>query len=1233
MGGEITYEHISAKKYQVKVTLYRDCNDCKFAGQGGGTSTTNCSDLTQVFLRTTTSACGDKNIGSINLSKTGFENITELCDANNSTCGTSPTVSYGIEAHYYSGVVDFADYPTYSGCTFQLFIHKSERSANLVSISSEEDKIYTYAVINPWLENISSPVFQEHPKFIFNHNQAVYATEHALAQNGDSLHYTWGTPETNYNTPVNYTSGFAKNYWMTGYCTGTSTSCLPNPNSTPPQGLFLNNETGDYVVTPTANSEKTIRVIDVEQWRKLNGSYYLAGKVRREVIALVTANPANNPPSVTSNLSYSLCVGQPFSETVTISDAPIGNTAVSDSVSLTFDHSIAGLEIEEVATSVAPFTEAQIDFTPTAGQVGVHYVTLRAKDNQCPVYASSVSTIKIIVQPKPVVNLVVEEGFCGRNEVILSSDRTISTDLTVTNSSNEVSKYQNITAPHYIQETKEGNISYHIVYTDDVGCTDSATLNQYNSGNSNLTRARLEGEKSPCSDASYSYHLSTENGTLGTTSWRYNGVKTTADTFATTINTSQLIWDYELVKNGVTCPIIDSTELTIVQSPTILINQPPVKCFSTILDLTEINAQPSGGNWYYLDVDINTKFDISTITINTDTVLPLNYTYEDVGTGCSASGEVRYTLKQSPKLDLRNQSICGTDNAYILNNAVEIPYDARDKNITWNVIGYPSALITTPRPSLDVPTLGIGTYQVKGTNSLPNGCVAIDTAIVSVTDKLEITTNNINEICQSEEPVVLNDLLEISVEGGFWESDVIDLTTGTTANTSVHCGLANFKYVYDANYCYATLDVPITVVCKPNFSFVLPDSICSDAPAISLQNSFNWYDDNRNTITELDPATYTNGNHTIVATLAEHSCVFDSTKNFHILEPIVLTASTAQEQLCEGDTLFFSIEKKPYSVETITSCHSEFDGNRNNTYVPSNCDLTNNLVSLSIESNSTALCPSHTTTLELPYYNKPSILLPERINGCEPFVLETRTLTKEIEYTISNSTNTISGSAEELNNTRIAEGKYTISAYKQDDNGCTALVETDNFIQVNPKPTASFTMNNEDRLTLSKREISLYNYSNISSGSVNPTWYYKKLDKTRSFSTSNNPTYKLPADTGNFKIILVAESDYSCSDTAIQNVLVVPDIIAFIPNAFTPNNKGPKSNSVFRVLSDHAQEYSINIFNKWGQKVYSSNNIEEVWDGTYMGQYCQNGVYVYAIVLINKAGKEYTYQGTVNLIR
>jgi gliding motility-associated-like protein len=96
---------------------------------------------------------------------------------------------------------------------------------------------------------------------------------------------------------------------------------------------------------------------------------------------------------------------------------------------------------------------------------------------------------------------------------------------------------------------------------------------------------------------------------------------------------------------------------------------------------------------------------------------------------------------------------------------------------------------------------------------------------------------------------------------------------------------------------------------------------------------------------------------------------------------------------------------------------------------------------------------------------------------------------------------------------------------------------------------------------------------------------------------------------------------------------VVPDIIAFIPNAFTPDKKGPEANETFRITSANASQFHIKIFNKWGQQVFESYNIHNSWDGTFMNKNCQMGVYVYTIVLVNDSGVTYKYEGTVNLIR
>lgn len=1234
MGGEITYEHISNKKYRVKVTLYRDCNDCKFAGDGGGNSTNNCSDLTQAFIRTTTTTCGDKNIGSIPLTKSGFENITETCIPDNSRCGTSPKVPYGIEAHYYSGTVDFEQFTTYSDCVFQLFIHKAERSNNLTSIASEQAHVYTYALINPWKEQVSSPFFAYNPRMVFQVNRPAYATAHAKSQSGDSLYYSWGTPQTNYNAPINYASGYSATNWMTGYCSGAQTNCIPDPVGTPPAGLFLNNHTGDFVVTPALDNEKTIRVVEVEQWRKMNGSYYLAGKIRREAITMVVTAPTNNPPTLAPNLTYTLCVGQSFSDTLIISDIPT-TSLVSDSVHLDFEHDIDGLVAKEMGTTDAPYVQAILTFTPLSSQVGIHYLSVRATDNQCPVYASSSYTIKIEVVSKPTVTVEIDQQFCGFNEITVVSDRTLSTQMNYTNGAGKLSEHGTITFPYTLQDFLAGNATYAMYYTDNLGCSDSIKQQTLNSGKELVKKVSLIGKLNPCYLEKTAYHLQPNGDSVSATKWQYNTTEQETDTLLATPTDSILRWRYTLTKNGIQCPMTDSVLLTIVPSPTLDYTTPSPICFLPVLDLSAAQVQPADGQWYFSGQPISSLFDLSTLVHNTDTTLQINYSVRAENTGCTTTRKIPFSLKKSPTLELRGQSVCGETNVYYLSNAIKLPYAARDRNIAWKLLDNEKteAIMNTPRPVLNIPELGIGTYKITATNSMPNGCTAVDTALITVTDNLEIHINNRREICEDAEPISLNEVLNTSVDGGFWESSIADLTDGTTVNPSIHCGETDFRYVYDRNNCYATVDVQLTIVCKPTFELSIPDSICTDAETIELDKSYMWKDAEGYLVSQLNPSQMAKGKHLLKASTTKNTCTFDATRNLTVLSPITVQLSSPQEQLCQGDTLYMDVAARPYSTLTLTNCVSTVTNFNREIYIPDNCDLSSGIVSIVLNSQSMANCPSHSASLDIPYFKKPAILLPPTSSLCEPFLLADAALPEHTHFELSSSATELAGTLETLKSTSLYEGDYNLIAHKTDENGCENRVYKNNFLQVHATPTSAFSMGNDNKLTLSKREISLYNYSSITKGTLRHNWYYKKLNETITFSTAAHPTYWLPADTGVFHVSLVSDSDYGCTDTTTQTVVLVPDIVAFIPNAFTPNHKGPKENAVFRVTSDHAQEYRIDIYNKWGQKVYASNTIEEAWDGTYKGSYCQNGVYVYAIVLVNKAGLEYTYQGTVNLIR
>ncbi|MFA6056896.1 MAG: gliding motility-associated C-terminal domain-containing protein [Taibaiella sp.] len=110
---------------------------------------------------------------------------------------------------------------------------------------------------------------------------------------------------------------------------------------------------------------------------------------------------------------------------------------------------------------------------------------------------------------------------------------------------------------------------------------------------------------------------------------------------------------------------------------------------------------------------------------------------------------------------------------------------------------------------------------------------------------------------------------------------------------------------------------------------------------------------------------------------------------------------------------------------------------------------------------------------------------------------------------------------------------------------------------------------------------------------------------------------------------VTATTEHGCIVSDSMDALVKETVID-MPNAFTPSSV----NNLFKPSKRGiAQLKSFNIFNRWGNKVYSSTNIEEGWDGTYKGKEQPMGVYIYAIEAVSDNGKTFTKQGNVTLIR
>lgn len=93
-------------------------------------------------------------------------------------------------------------------------------------------------------------------------------------------------------------------------------------------------------------------------------------------------------------------------------------------------------------------------------------------------------------------------------------------------------------------------------------------------------------------------------------------------------------------------------------------------------------------------------------------------------------------------------------------------------------------------------------------------------------------------------------------------------------------------------------------------------------------------------------------------------------------------------------------------------------------------------------------------------------------------------------------------------------------------------------------------------------------------------------------------------------------------------------VIPYIPNAFTPNGDG--LNDTFRMVGlppENITEFHFQIFNRWGEAIFSTVDIEMGWDGTLKGENCPAGVYVWAVYYQENDRHTVTNKGTVLLIR
>ena len=86
----------------------------------------------------------------------------------------------------------------------------------------------------------------------------------------------------------------------------------------------------------------------------------------------------------------------------------------------------------------------------------------------------------------------------------------------------------------------------------------------------------------------------------------------------------------------------------------------------------------------------------------------------------------------------------------------------------------------------------------------------------------------------------------------------------------------------------------------------------------------------------------------------------------------------------------------------------------------------------------------------------------------------------------------------------------------------------------------------------------------------------------------------------------------------------------YIPNTFTPN--GDELNDQFKAICGELSAFSMLIFNKWGQLLYETDDVNKPWDGKYEGKIVKEGSYVYKISARGSSEGAIEKSGTVTVL-
>ena len=593
---------------------------------------------------------------------------------------------------------------------------------------------------------------------------------------------------------------------------------------------------------------------------------------------------------------------------------------------------------------------------------------------------------------------------------------------------------------------------------------------------------------------------------------------------------------------------------------------------------------------------------------------------------------------------------------------------------TWS----PAASLNNPNIPNPIATPTVTTvYYV--TMDFNEGCAITDSIIVEVISQPDVDLSTTNSIC-------LNDTLSITASGGLtysWTPNInINRTDGPTVR--VWPDESRYYYVTASNECFDRIDsIYVTVHPLPEIMLIDDTLICLGSTALlsptNTVSSINW---------EVNPTLQSVGNGSANVTPTQPTYYFVNGIDGNGCEnrdSVLITFFDIPDIIVSPDTSICLGSSTPLSVSGGLSYSWSPTSSLTGANTPNPIATPLTPTRYTVQATYGLGClTDESIFIDLLYL--PTPIVPDTVFACfeEPreitvggadayswspstFLSNTvgptvnTVVNQNIIYTVSftNVCGTVYDDipviaifpyVEAFGDTTICPDQSTILSA----NGALTYVWTpstglnktnDSVVISTPSTPTEYIVTGTDKYGCIMRDtvfVGLYPRPFVHAGTDQ---YILKGDEAQITAISSSPnvltwspsesvnciscltTLATPHTDTKYTITLVDENGCVASDF----LWIYLNTLLYIPNTFTPD--GDEFNNVFKAIGGNITEFEMNIFNRWGELVFTTYDINVGWDGTYNGKMSQDGTYTWTVKYKDLRDQKHELNGHINLLR